>query len=136
MWKADAHRKGRSPKGMESSPDAKRAGLVVLIAMPFLVFCLAYPSAGYLVWHSDGSGWFEPPEPPVAIALTIVFFLFVFASLTALRRKKWSLYLFAFSALLAGIVLTLSRWSKAFLPAFAGWPALFLAFAVFLAGNR
>jgi hypothetical protein len=44
----------------------KRAGLVLLITMPFAVFCLAYPSAGYLVWHSDG-GRFEPPEIPTAI---------------------------------------------------------------------
>jgi hypothetical protein len=66
----------------------KRAGLTLLIAMPFAVFCLAYPSAGYLVWHSDGSGWFEPPEPLSAIGLTTLFFLPIFAGIAALRLSS------------------------------------------------
>ncbi len=40
----------------------RRAGIIFLSSMPVAVFCLAYPSAGYLVWHSDGGGWFEPPK--------------------------------------------------------------------------
>jgi hypothetical protein len=116
----------------------KRAGLVFLITMPCAVFCLAYPSAGYLVWYSDGSGWFEPPEIPTAIGLTIVFFLPIFASLLAIRRKGRAVYLFAFTVVLAGIVFGLSHWTTVFLPPFAEWSALFLLFGIFWygTGNR
>jgi hypothetical protein len=86
--------------------------------MPFAVFCLAYPSAGYLVWHSDGGGWFEPPEIPTAIGLTALFFLPIFAGLLALRRRSWTLYLFAFTVVLTGVGFGISHWSKAFLPTF------------------
>jgi hypothetical protein len=113
----------------------KRAGLVLLITMPFAVFCLAYPSAGYLVWHSDGGGWFEPPEIPTAIGLTALFFLPIFAGLPALRRRNWTLYLFAATVVLAGVVFGISHWSKAFLPPFAGWSAIFLLFGLFWRGT-
>ncbi|MGA8433179.1 MAG: carboxypeptidase-like regulatory domain-containing protein [Candidatus Sulfotelmatobacter sp.] len=109
----------------------KRAGIIFLSSMPVAVFCLAYPSAGYLVWHSDGSGWFEPPEIPTAIGLTILFFLLIFAGLLAIRHKKRAVYLFAVIALLAGIVFSRSHWTKAFLPPFAGRSALFLIFGLF-----
>jgi hypothetical protein len=112
----------------------KRAGLVLLITMPFAVFCLAYPSAGYLVWHSDGGGWFEPPEIPTAIGLTALFFLPIFAGLLALRRRSWTLYLFAFTVVLTGVGFGISHWSKAFLPPFAGWSAIFLLFGLFWRG--
>jgi hypothetical protein len=113
----------------------KRAGLVFLITMPCAVFCLAYPSAGYLVWHSDGSGWFEPPEIPAAIGLTIVFFLPIFVSLLAIRRKQGAVYLLAFTMVLAGIVFGLSHWTKAFLPPFAEGSSLFLLFGMFWRGT-
>jgi len=113
----------------------KRAGLILLVAMPFAVFCLAYPAAGYLVWHSDGSGWFEPPEVPTAIGLTVLFFLPIFTGLLALRRRRWTVYLFAATVLLAGFLFGLSHWSKAFLPAFAGWSSLFLLFGIFWSGT-
>jgi len=112
----------------------KRAGLVLLITMPFAVFCLAYPSAGYLVWHSDGGGWLEPPEIPTAIGLTALFFLPIFAGLLALRRRSWTLYLFAFTVVLTGVGFGISHWSKAFLPPFAGWSAIFLLFGLFWRG--
>lgn len=110
---------------------AKRAGLVFLITMPCAVFCLAYPSAGYLVWHSDGSAWFESPGLPAAIGLTIVFFLPIYAGLLTIQVKEWALRLFASTAVLAGIVFGLSHWTKAFLPPFAEWSALFLLFGLF-----
>ncbi|HZS29108.1 MAG TPA: hypothetical protein VFB76_17915 [Candidatus Angelobacter sp.] len=112
----------------------RRAGLIFLIAMPGVVFCLAYPSAGYLVWHSDG-GWFEPPEIQVAIGLTIVFFLPIFASLLVIHRKPRAVYFLAFTLVLAAIVFGLSHWTKAFLPPFAGWSALFLLFGMFWYGT-
>lgn len=99
--------------------------------MPLVVFSLAYPAAGYLVWHSDGSGWFERPEIPTAIGLTVLFFLPIFAGLSALRLRKRTVYLFASTVLLAGIVFSLSHWTKAFLPPFAGWSTLFLLFGLF-----
>jgi hypothetical protein len=113
----------------------KRAGLIFLVAMPFVVFCLAYPAAGYLVWHSDGSGWFEPPEIPTAVGLTALFFLPIFMGLLAIRGRKWTVYLFAFTVLVAGVVFGLSHWTKAFLPPFAGWSALFLLFGMFWRGT-
>src|SRR3974390_2461932 len=79
----------------------KRAGHVFLISMPVAVFCLAYPAAGYLVWHSDGSGWFRAPEVPTAIGLTVLFSLPIFTGLLALRRRRWTVYLFAATVLLA-----------------------------------
>jgi hypothetical protein len=115
----------------------KRAGIIFLSCMPVTVFCLAYPSAGYLVWHSDGSGWFEPPEIPTAIGLATLFFLPVFAALLAIRYRKRAVYLLVATAVLAGIVFGRSHWTKAFLPPFAGWSALFLVFALFwLETNR
>jgi len=113
----------------------KRAGLIFILTMPFVVFCLAYPSTGYLVWHSDGGGWFEPPEIPVAIGLTIVFFLPTFTGLLAIRRKKRAVYFFALTAVVAGIVFSVSHWTKVFLPPFAGWSALFLLFGLFWRGR-
>jgi hypothetical protein len=113
----------------------KRAGFILLLFMPVAVFCLAYPSAGYLVWHSDGSGWFEPPEIPTAVGLTVAFFLSIFVGLLAIRRRKWTLYLFALTLVLAGIVFGLSHWTKAFLPPFAACSALFLLFGIFWRGT-
>ena len=115
--------------------DRKRAGIIFLSSMPVAVFCLAYPSAGYLVWHSDGSGWFEPPEIPTAIGLTSLFFLLIFSALLAIRYKKRFVYLFVVVAVLAGIVFGRSHWTKAFLPSFGGWSALFLVFGVFWLGT-
>jgi hypothetical protein len=34
-----------------------------------------------LAWQSDGSGWFEPPEPATAIELMIVFLFPIFDGL-------------------------------------------------------
>jgi hypothetical protein len=87
----------------------QRAGIIFLSCMPVTVFCLAYPSAGYLVWHSDGSGWFEPPEIPTAIGSTTLFFLTIFAGLLAIRYRKRAVYLFVVTAVLAGIVFGRSR---------------------------
>jgi hypothetical protein len=114
----------------------KRAGIIFLTCMPVAVFCLAYPSSGYLVWHSDGSGWFEPPEIPTAVGLTTLFFLLIFAALLAVRYKKRAVYLFVVIAVLAGIVFGRSHWTKAFIPPFAGWSALFLAFGLFWLGTN
>lgn len=113
----------------------KRAGFVFLITMPFAVFCLAYPSAGYLVWHSDGSGWFEAPELPLAIGLTIVFFSPIFAGLLAPRLRKWTVYALGATTILAGIMFGLSHWTRAFLPPFAGWTLVFLSFGIFWCGT-
>ena len=112
----------------------KRAGLIFLVAMPIAVFRLAYPSAGYLVWHSDGSGWFEPPEVTVAIGLTIVFFLPIFSGLLA-RPLGMGVYAFATTTVLAGFVFGFSRWTKAFLPPFALCSAVFLLFGIFWRGT-
>lgn len=114
----------------------KRAGIIFLSCMPITVFCLAYPSAGYLVWHADGSGWFEPPEIPTAIGLTTVFFLLILAALLAILYKKRAVYLLVLIAVLAGIVFGRSHWTKAFLPPFAGWSALFLVFGLFWLGTN
>jgi hypothetical protein len=79
-----------------ASRNRKRAGIIFLICMPVAVFCLGYPSAGYLVWHADGGGWFEPPAPHghwVNDNPTI-FFLPIFAALLAIRYRKRAVYLF------------------------------------------
>jgi len=117
----------------------KRAGIIFLSCLPVTVFCLAYPSAGYLVWHSDGSGWFEPPEIPTAIGLATLFFLLIFlvlicAGLMAVRYKKRAVYPLILVAVMAGIVFGRSHWAKAFLPSFGGWSALFLIFGLFWLG--
>jgi len=112
----------------------KRAGNIFLVCIPVTVFCLAYPSAGYLVWHSDG-GWFEVPEIPRAIGLAAVFFLPIFAALLAIRYRGRAVYLFGATLVLAGFVFGLSRWTKAFLLPFGGWSALFLLFGLFWRGT-
>jgi hypothetical protein len=108
----------------------KRAGLTFLIPMPFIVFCLAYPSAGYLVWRSDG-GWFELPEIPTAVGLSILFFAVVFAGLATLHRKKWAIPLLLATLVIASVVFSISRWTKVFLAFFGGFSALFLLFGLF-----
>ncbi len=112
----------------------KRAGIIFLTCMPVTVFCLAYPSSGYLVWHSDG-GWFEVPEIPTAIGLTAIFFLAIFATLLAIRYRRRAVKLFGATVALAAFVFGLSHWTKAFLPPFGGWSALFLLFGLFWRGT-
>lgn len=110
----------------------KRAGFTFLAFMPIAVFCLAYPSAGYLVWHPDGGGWFETPLILTAVGLTVSFFLPIYAAVLALRHRKRTTYcLFAFTVFLAAIVFAMSHWTRAFLPPFAGCTAPFLAFGLF-----
>jgi hypothetical protein len=70
----------------------KRAGIVFLICMQVAVFCLGYPSAGYLVWHADGGGLSR--QPPTAIGLTTIFFPPIFAALLAIRYRKRAVYPF------------------------------------------
>ncbi len=113
----------------------KGGGIIFLICMPVIVFGLAYQSAGYLVWHSDGGGWFEVPEIPTAIGLTTIFFLPVFAALLAIRYRRRAVYLFGATVVLAWIVFAVSRWTKAFLLPFGGWSALFLLFGLFWLGT-
>src|SRR5208282_5250652 len=86
-------------------------------------------------------GWFEPPEIPTAIGLAtlfflLIFFLLIYAGLLAIRYKKRSVYPLVVVAVLAGIVFGRSHWTKAFLPSFGGWSALFLIFGLFWLGTN
>jgi hypothetical protein len=113
----------------------RSAGVIFLVFMPFAAFCLAYVDAGYLVWHADGSGWFEKPLPSTAIGLTALFFAPFLLLLLAIRHRKRALYLFLISACLAGIPLGMSHWSKALLPRLAGWSAPFALIGLFWLGT-
>ena len=70
----------------------RRAGLLFLILMPLGSFCLAYPGAGFLVWHSDGGGYFESPLPSTAMWLTVLFYAPFLALPLAVRHRKCVLH--------------------------------------------
>src|SRR5437763_655731 len=80
----------------------RSAGIIFLTVMPVAAFCLAYPDSGFLVFHDDGSGWFETPLLPVAIGLAALFYLPFVAPLLVWRRKKRAAVAFLSAALVAG----------------------------------
>jgi hypothetical protein len=114
----------------------KRAAVIFAGFTPVAAFCICYPDAGYLVWHADGSGWFESPLPQTAIGLTALFFLPLFAALFLRRQKKRAAYLVTVAMLLAGVVFGMSRWTAALLPRLAEVSAFFLLFASFWGGTH
>lgn len=109
----------------------KAAGIVFLVFLPLNAFCLAYPDAGFLVWHSDGSGWFETPLPWTAVGLTALFFLPFIAPLFVSQNRKKAAMVFAAAALFATLVFARSHWTKALVPRLAGYSVPFVAFGVF-----
>jgi hypothetical protein len=89
----------------------RRAGIVFLALLPITAFCLAYPESGFLVWHADGSGWFETPLPLTGTGLTALFFAPFVAPLFTLGNKKRAAYVFAATAAIAVLVFLRSRWT-------------------------
>ena len=75
------------------------------------------------------------PEIPTAIGLTAIFFLAIFATLLAIRYRRRAVKLFGATVALTAFVFGLSHWTKAFLPPFGGWSALFLLFGLFWRGT-
>lgn len=114
----------------------RRAGVIFLAFMPIAAFCLAYPAAGFLVWHADGGGWFETPPPPTAIGLTVLFFVPFLAPVLAMHHRKRAASLFAIAVSLAGVVFSISRWTRVLLPLLAGLSTLFLLFGSFWLGTH
>jgi hypothetical protein len=109
----------------------KVAGIIFLAFLPATAFCLAYPNAGFLVWHADGSGWFETPVPSTAIGLTALFFLPFAAPLFTLPNKKKAAMVFAGAALVATLVFIRSHWTTALVPRLVGYSVPFLLFGLF-----
>lgn len=81
--------------------DRRRAGIIFLVAMPAAAFCLAYPSASYLVW-TDGGGWFETPTPVAAIGLAVLLYAPFLVPLWMWRRKARAVGDVAAKALVVG----------------------------------
>jgi hypothetical protein len=108
----------------------RAAGIVFLSVMPAAAFCLAYPSAGYLVWRADG-GWFETPVPVIAIGLAALFYAPFLAPLCLWRKKRRAALVFALAVFPAGFVFAGSRWSVALLPGLVGCSVPFLVFGQF-----
>jgi hypothetical protein len=113
-----------------------RAGIIFLVFLPISAFCLAYPESGLLVWHADGSGWFETPLPSTAIGLTALFFLPFLAPLFTLHHKKCAAAVFAGAALVAVVVFIRSRWTTVLVPHLVGYSAPFLLFGLFWLGTH
>jgi len=113
----------------------RRAGLIFLIFMPIAAFCLAYQDAGFMVWEPDGSLVFETPTPPTAIGLTLLFFAPLWALLLPIRHRKRAAYLFAISACVAGIALSVSHWSRVLVLRLTGWSAPFALPGIFWWGT-
>jgi hypothetical protein len=109
----------------------KLAAILFFAFLPVAAFCLAYPDAGFLVWHSDGSGWFESPLPLTAVGLTALFFAPFIAPLFTWRRKRGAAIVFAAAAAAVIPVFVHSRWSIVLLPRLAGYAAPFLLFGIF-----
>jgi hypothetical protein len=112
------------------------AGMIFFACMPFVAFCMTYPNAGYLVWHPDGSGWFESPFPATAAFLTFLFFAPLVVLFFTIRRRKLVRYLFPISACLAWIPFGLNHWARSLLPGLGGWSIFFLLFALFWLGTH
>jgi hypothetical protein len=104
--------------------------------LPLTAFCLGYPSAGFLVWHADGGGWFESPLPLTAIGLTLLFFAPFVAPLFTLRHRERAAIVFALAALVTIPVFVYSRWTSVLLPRLAGSSAPFLLFGLFWLGTH
>jgi len=114
----------------------KRAGVIFLLFLPVTTFCLAYPESGFLVWHPDGSGWFETPLPLTAVGLTALFYV-PFVPLLFLRHhRKQSVIGLAVAVLLVTAVFVSSRWTSVLLPPLAGFSAPFLLFGLFWLGTH
>jgi hypothetical protein len=112
------------------------AGMVFLVCTPFVAFCLTYPNAGYLVWHPDGSGWFESPPPSIAGFLTFLFFAPLVVLFFTVRRRSLLRYLFPISACLAWIPFGLNHWAGALLSRLVGWSVFLLLFGLFWLGTH
>jgi hypothetical protein len=108
----------------------KRAGFVFLAFLPVTAFCMAYPDAGFLVWHADG-GYFESPVPLTAVGLTLLFFAPFAALLFEFRHRKRAAIAFAVSALVAILVFARSRWTSVLLPRLAGYAVPFLLIGLY-----
>lgn len=112
----------------------KRGGILFLVFLPATAFCLAYPESGFLVWHSDGGGYFETPLPWTAVGLTLLFFAPFVAALFTLGNKKRAGIVFAVAAALAAPVFVHSRWTPVLLPALLVSASPFLLFGLFWLG--
>lgn len=113
----------------------RRAGVIFLVFLPITAFCLAYEESGFLVWHADGSGWFEAPLPMTAIGLTVLFFVPFAAPLLILRNRKWAAIMFVTAALVAVPLFALSRWTSVLLPHLAAYATPFVLFGLFWLGT-
>jgi hypothetical protein len=114
----------------------RRAGLVFLACTPVLAFCLAFPEAGFLVWHSDGGGYFHSPVLPTALGLGLLFYIPFLVPLFAIRNRRRAMYLFLISAAAVAPVFAVSQWTASLLPKLAGWSALFSVFGSFWLGTH
>jgi hypothetical protein len=113
----------------------KVGGIIFLAVLPVAAFCLAYPQAGYVVWHQDGSGWFETPSPTKAIGLAAVFFAPFAAPLFLPHNKKRAMIAFAGGSFAATLVFIRSHWTSALIPRLAGYSVPFLLFGLFWLGT-
>ncbi len=116
---------------LTAATNPKRGGFVFLAFLPATAFCMAYPDAGFLVWHSDGGGYFETPLPLTAVGLTLLFFAPFAASLLEFRHRKRAAIAFAVLTLIAIPVFVLSRWTPVLLPRLAGFAVPFLLFGLY-----
>ncbi|HKV23049.1 MAG TPA: hypothetical protein VJN93_00520 [Candidatus Acidoferrum sp.] len=111
-------------------------GILFLVFLPVAAFCLAYPESGFLVWHSDGGGYFETPLPWTAVGLTLLFFTPFVVPLFALSRKKRAAIVFAVAVLIAIPVFARSRWTPVLLPQLLLFACPFLLFGLFWLGTH
>jgi hypothetical protein len=113
-----------------------RGGILFLGFLPATAFCLAYPESGFLVWHSDGGGYFETPLPWTAVGLTLLFFTPFVAPLFTLRNKKRAAIVFAVAVAVAAPVFVLSRWTSVLLPHLLVSASPLLLFGLFWLGTH
>lgn len=83
--------------------NSRRAGIIFLAFLPITAFCLSYPELGFLVWHTDGGGWFETPLPWTALGLTALFFAPFVITLFMLRNRKRAMIVFAVAVLVVSL---------------------------------
>jgi hypothetical protein len=104
----------------------RRAGWILLSVAPILGFLLGYPTAGYLVWHEDGSGVFEQPIFIHAFVFACLLYTpFVLAVVFRRNPKRAKWVFFGLTAVVTPLLAS-SYWAAALAPWLAGFPAPFV----------
>lgn len=111
-----------------------RAGLAFWISAPVVGFWGAYPES--LLWKEGPNGvvgmWLDPL---LALPLTALFYLPLYAVLGLVQGGRKGVYLLAGSGLAASFAFAVSEWARVLFPELAAWSIALAAFGAFWWGS-